>query len=265
MLSLVMCLCTGQYASAQTTKPEKPYHYEPNIPDVEAIDTLSALFIGNSFTFYFDTYSILQEIAASQGHKLNVRTALVGGYSFARHLVDPKTYAAIECFPDPYDYVFLQNQSQLNAQFAIDPDRFALVQTDAINLVERVREYSPEAYIILEATWASDVNSERFESKDDFDRCMWTGTCYLADACYCDVSPIGLAFAHVRENYPEINLLYKDHHHQSLAGAYLKSCVNYLLIYGGDFDEFVSNCTLEPEVAAKLRQAAKCTVEAVIY
>lgn len=260
--SLICCaaalLLAGTALSAQT-KPEKPYHYEPTIPKVAAKDTVRALFIGNSFTFYFDTYSLLQEIAASQGHCLQFKAAFVGGYSFARHLNDPKTYAAIETFR-PYDYVFLQNQSQLNAQYGRNPKQHALALEDARALVARVRQYSPDAKIFLEATWASDVNTEHFLSKEDFDKYMWKGTCAMAKACKTNVSPIGKAFAIARADSPKVKLLYKDNHHQSLAGAYLKACVNYLMIFGGDFDESVSNCTLPAKKAAAMREAAKKAV-----
>lgn len=247
------------FAAFAQTKADKPYHYEPTIPNVEARDTVYALFIGNSFTFYFDTYSLLKEIAASQGHCLQFKAAFVGGYSFARHLNDPKTYAAIESFR-PYDYVFLQNQSQLNAQYGRDPKRHALALQDARELVARVRQYSPDAKIFLEATWASDVNTEHFLSKEDFDRCMWKGTAAMAKSCKTDVSPIGKAFAIARADSPDVKLLYKDKHHQSLAGAYLKACVNYLMIYGEDFDGKVSDCTLPAQTAAAMREAARKTV-----
>lgn len=259
--SALLFAATSSVTFAQT-KADKPYHYEPSIPNVAAKDTLSALFIGNSYTFYFDTYSIMQEIAASQGHCLKVKAAFVGGYSFARHLADPKTLAAIEVFT-PYDIVFLQNRSQLNAQYARNPEQHALAMKDAKELVERVREYSPSARIFIEASWASDVNATQFDSKEDFDKWMWKGTCAMAEACKCEASPVGLAFGQARAKYPKVNLLYKDHHHQSLAGAYLKACVNYLLVYGGDFDSKVSNCTLPPATAEKMRKAARLTVDSL--
>lgn len=253
--AVILIFVIAANASAQT-KPDHPNHYEPSIPDVEAADTLRALFIGNSFTYVYDTYSLLQEIAASQAHRIDFKAAFVGGYSFARHLADPKTYAAIEKLPKPYDIVFLQNQSQLNALYGREPRRFALAAEDARELVARVKEYSPAARIFLEATWASDRNSRVFDSKEDFDKYMWKGTCAMAKRCRCSVSPIGHAFAIARAKYPDIDLLGRDHHHQSLAGAYLKACVNYLLIYGGDFDESASCCTLPADVAVKMQKAA---------
>lgn len=257
----VMGLCLLS-ASAQTQKKKRAYDYTAQPQSVAAVDTTSVLCIGNSYTFYYNTDQMLLEIAASQRHCLLVKAATVGGYSFASHLGDNKTTAAIENF-DTYDVVFLQNRSQLNAQIARNPKQYALAIDDAKQLAARVRAYSPDARIIFEASWASYVNTTHFNDFEDFDRYMLKGTRMLAKKNHAEISPLCTAFALARSQYPEINLLYKDRHHQSKAGAYLKSCVNYLLIFGGQFDANVSDCTVDPRQAKCLREVAYQTIRSM--
>ena len=59
---------------------------------------------------------------------------------------------------------------------------------------------------------------------------------------------------------PDLKLLGPDDHHQSIEGAYLKACVNYLLIVGKPFSGEPDCCGVDPEVAAFLRSVAEKTV-----
>ena len=74
------------------------------------------------------------------------------------------------------------------------------------------------------------------------------------------LSPIGDAFNLAMEIWPEGKLLGPDNHHQSLEGAYLKACVNYLLITGKPFSGSPACCGVNPEVAAFLRAVAQRVV-----
>lgn len=234
---------------------DQDYALQPQT--VACKDTIRVLCIGNSFTYFFNTENMLTEIAWSMGHCIKVRTAMPGGYSFGKHLADPKTYNQIEDTNNPYHVVFLQNQSQMNALYGRNPKQYKMAMKDACELSERVKEFSPKAKIFFEATWANPISSIGFSSFEEFDQHMWKGTSKMAKKCGGTVSPIGKAFALVRSRHPEINLLFADRHHQSKEGAYLKACVNYLMIYGGDFSEATSTCSLPKEVAKKLQTAAK--------
>ena len=68
------------------------------------------------------------------------------------------------------------------------------------------------------------------------------------------------AFAIVRKERPDINLYHTDNHHQSMYGSYLKSCVNYLVMFGEPFGDSPSDYLVEPEIAAYLRSVAEKTV-----
>lgn len=219
-------------------------------------DTTSVLCIGNSFTYFYDSYNMLKEIAWSQGHYLDVKAAYVGGYTFQRHLADLKTISAIESFNKPYEVVFLQNQSQVNAFYGRNPKQYKSICDDAVELAARVRTYSPDAVVYLESTWSYEPSDcGGFGTLEAFDKYLMLGTAKMAKASRCKLSPITLAFAAARAKHPEINLFYRDMKHQGPYGSYLKSCVNYLLMFGS-FDGPVSDCGLDPNQTAILRAIA---------
>lgn len=226
-------------------------------------DTLRALCIGNSFTYFYNSHDRLVELAKSEGHTLIMTASYVGGYTFNRHLHDLKTISAIEnaLYVGAYDVVFLQDQSQAFARYAENPDQYRLQLNDTRELVDRVRMHSPKALIWLEQTWAYPAgNCGGFGDMEKFDVLLRLGAERLSQETDTKVSPIGEAFAIVRADRPDLNLYEPDKKHQSLLGTYLKSCVNYLLIYGRPFGPHADNCTIDPETAAYLRSIAEKVV-----
>lgn len=236
----LLCLLTSMTLSAQ--KKEK-----------------NVLCIGNSFTYYHDSYKRMAELAESQGHKLKVNAQYVGGFTFQRHLNRDETMSAIVY--NQFDYVFLQDQSRTPALYGQDPVRCRLVADDAKELVERIRIYSPKATIWMEQTWSySEGNYGGFGSFEEFDRLLKVGTAKMAKKAGTLVSPIGEAFAICRTERPDINLYDADKKHQSALGTYLKACVNYLMIFGEPFNAKAADCGNDYEKAAYLRTLAERVV-----
>lgn len=221
--------------------------------------TLRVLCIGNSFTFFHDSNKRLEEIAASQGHTLETKACTVGGYTFQRHLKNDDTMGTI-CY-NKYDVCFLQDQSQNPAVYNRDTKAGRLIAQDAAELAERVRCYSPEVKIWVEHTWAySSGNCGGFCTMENFDLQLRDGTKKIAKKAHTEVSPIGEAFAIVRTERSDIDLYDKDKKHQSPLGTYLKSCVNYLLIYGEAFHGEVANCGYDAEKCKFLQDVAERVV-----
>lgn len=220
---------------------------------------VKVLCIGNSFTFFHDSNLRLEEIAASQGHNLKTRACTVGGYTFQRHLNNDNTCEAVR--GGGYDVVFLQDQSQSEAIYAEDTKAGQLLARDAAELAERVRIFSPKARVWLEQTWAYEAEGcGGFGTMENFDSLLREGTRKMAKKARTMVSPIGEAFAIARTERPDIDLYDPDRKHQSTLGTYLKSCVNYLLIYGEAFHGDVANCGYDAEKCAFLRSVAERVV-----
>lgn len=219
-------------------------------------DTMRILCIGNSFTYVCGASFMLKEIAWSQGHYLDVQDALKGGQTFGQHLNLSETAYRIGL--GGYEYVFFQNQSQTNAWYWQDRKGKKGIMDDALELAGRVRKFSPGACLVFEYTWAyPGLDNGGFASYKEFDTFLAKGTKKIAKAAEGVVSPIGRAFTICRNERPDIGLYADDDKHQNEYGAYLKACVNYLMIFGKPFDSNVQDCSLDPAKTAYLRSVAE--------
>ncbi|MBQ1683611.1 MAG: hypothetical protein II071_04970, partial [Bacteroidales bacterium] len=81
-----------------------------SLGNTEPAEEKNLLLIGNSFTYYFGEPVILQEIAFSQGLRLNITASLKGGQSFRQHCGLRMTSLSIK--KSVYDYAIIQGQSQ---------------------------------------------------------------------------------------------------------------------------------------------------------
>ena len=223
-------------------------------------DTLKVFCLGNSFTYYFGCPAILKEIAWKEGHYLDIASSLKGSWSMGPHLSMETTDDLVA--EGGYDYVFLQDQSQAPARVGKDRKKYDDLVRNIAAMAAKVRTASPDCKAVVENTWAY-KNREfgGFGSLEAFDKYGRKGSRIMAKAVgNAEVSPIAEAFAIVRKERPDINLYHTDNHHQSLYGSYLKSCVNYLVIFGEPFGDSPSDYLVEPEIAAYLRSVAEKTV-----
>ncbi len=217
------------------------------------------LCLGNSFSYYNHPVWRLQEIAASQGHELDVQCNLKGSQTLTDQYGLALSTEAIN--KAGYDYAFIQDQSQNPAKFASDPTTNASVNTYCKLLADKVRTASPSCQVILENTWSFTSGTYGgFNSYENFDALLASGCQTMATNANTWISPIGQAFALCRSTYPSINLYHSDSKHQGPNGAYLKACVNYLVIFGEKFDSNAANCGLDATVAANLRSIAEQVV-----
>ena len=223
-------------------------------------DTLKVLCIGNSFTYYLGCPAILKEIAWKEGHYLDMASSLKGGWSMGQHLSLETTNDLVA--EGGYDYVFLQDQSQAAARVGKDRKKYDNLIRNIAAMAAKVRTNSEDCKAVVEYTWAYAKNDYgSFGSLEAFDKYGKKGTRIMAKAVgNAEVSPIAEAFAIVRKERPDINLYHTDNHHQSLYGSYLKSCVNYLVMFGEPFGDSPSDYLVEPEIAAYLRSVAEKTV-----
>lgn len=220
-------------------------------------DGIRVLCIGNSFTYVHGTDVMLRQIAESQGVSIQIGKYLSGGYTFGRHLQNEDSRKVVEA--GDYDFAFLQDQSSNPARYARDKD--VQVYEDFKALKEYVKAFSPGCKVFLERTWGySGDNVQGFGTQENLDRYLAKGTAKMARKARTKVSPIGKAFDKAWKLRPEVKLLGDDNHHQSLEGAYLKACVNYLLITRKRFTGEPACCGVDPGTAAFLRSVAEKTV-----
>lgn len=223
-------------------------------------DTTRVLCLGNSFTYYCGCPVMLKEIAWKEGHYVDVSASLKGGRTMAQHLELEMTDDLVA--EGGYDYVILQDQSQAPAKVGKDRRGEAQLVRDMADMAAKVRTTSPGCKAVVECTWAyTGRENGGFKSYDEFYRCGIKGARIMAKAVGdAEVSPISKAFEIVRKERPDLNLYHTDNHHQCALGSYLKSCVNYLMIFGEPFGEDAADCMQDKEVAKYLRGVAERVV-----
>ena len=226
---------------------------------VEPKDTTRVLCVGNSFTYYNSCPLMLKQIAWSQGHYIDMSASLKGGWSMEKHI----DYAATDDLVKVggFDVVFLQDQSQGPAKVGFDRKENALVLESMVKMAEKVRSTSEDCHVVIECTWAyPGKKNGGFDSVAEFYKYAGKGAKVMAKAANAEISPIRDAFRLANMERPDIMMFSSDGYHQSAYGSYLKSCVNYLLLYGEKFGGNPSDCGLEPDRAAALREIAESVV-----
>ena len=219
-------------------------------------DTTKVLCIGNSFTYYLSCPQMLKDIAWKEGHYLDVSASLKGGWSMEKHLTYPTTDDEIN--QGGYDVVILQDQSQSAAQVGSDKKKYAANTANMVAMAQKVRTTSEDCRLLLECTWAyAGKKNGGFSCVTEFYENAGKGIKVMAKAAKAEVSPIRDAFRMANIERPDILLFVADGYHPSVYGSYLKSCVNYLTLFGEPFGENPSDCGLEAAKAAALRDIAE--------
>ena len=173
-----------------------------------------------------------------------------------QHLTYPTTEDEINL--GGYDVVILQDQSQSAAQVGSDRKKHAANIANIAAMADKVRSTSEDCRIVLECTWAyAGKKNGGFSCVTEFYKNAGKGVKVLAKAAKADVSPIRDAFRMANIERPDILLFAADGYHQSVYGSYLKSCVNYLTLFGEPFGLDPSDCGLEEDKAAALRDIAE--------
>lgn len=237
---------------------------------VEVRDTVKYLFIGNSYTYYHTYPMIFKEIAWHEGHYADCNIFISGGYTMKAHLANKYSREAVA--KGGYDYVFLQDQSILPTLIGTADDAGSVEQMQ--KMVDNVLKYSPKAKPIIEITWGRKHGNNAFgKYKPLLEKYPQFYTDYEAmqarlievvtaeaEAVGADLSPVGVAWRIVRRERPEIELYWRDAHHQSYAGSYLAAAVAYQVIYRTPFGKSAANAKLDPETATYLRSVAERVV-----
>lgn len=231
--------------------------YVQNLGTAIPGDTKKVLCLGNSFSYYSNPAWMLKEIAWNEGHYLNVKGHFKGSQNFGQHLELSFSTDAIDI--GGYDYAFIQDQSQNPATYGRDGT--ASIAANCTALANKIRAKSASCKVILEQTWTFSASSYGgFTDFATFENYNAQGAHAMAEAAGTWVSPIGVAFRIVREGSSGINLYHTDNKHQSVYGAYLKACVNYLVLYGEAFGNSPADCGIEASKAAYLRSVAEQVV-----
>ncbi|MBE6608094.1 MAG: hypothetical protein E7633_06035 [Ruminococcaceae bacterium] len=194
----------------------------------------SVLFIGNSYTYFGDMPTkTFEKAAKAAGYDVKVTSITSGGYTLLEFADSADKHGARvdeALAGKKYDFVIMQEQSQRPAS---DPIKFIEGLSALHNKVKTAADKE-----FLYSTWGRKAES------DDLTEAGWTSR-YMTDrlaASYtvggekigAEVCYVGLAFADIYENYPEINVYDPDCSHPSAIGSYLAGITIFAKIFGFD-------------------------------
>lgn len=184
-------------------------------------DPIKILFVGNSFTYFWNTPELVEAIGQELDTPINARQSTVGGSNLEQHWKEERNTNTIKLLEqEKWDYVILQDHS--------------LSTIDAKN---RFKEYTQKfirlikdkgATPILLMTWAYDSNPLMQEqiTKEYLE---------IGSKNNIMVIPAGSLWKKTRSLRPDLELFF-DNIHPSLNGSYL----NALLIFKSLTDKSIT-------------------------
>lgn len=193
-------------------------------------DTLRALFIGNSYMAVNNLPTLVSEVANAQGDYLIYDSNTPGGQTFQMHANNAINYQKMQA--QAWDYIILQGQSQ-EPSFPYEQVNTQTLPY-ALQLADSAKSIQPCSQVNFFMTWGRQNGDPQWDSINTFDKMnarLRAAYLRIADSAAAAVSPVGVAWKFVRDNYPNINLYQQDGSHPSLEGSYLAACVFYSALF----------------------------------
>ncbi|ASS49667.1 MAG: hypothetical protein CHH17_13210 [Candidatus Fluviicola riflensis] len=224
-----------------------------------AQDSMSVLFIGNSYTYANDLPNMTRQLAESAGKQLTVGSKTNGGYTFQNHTNDPLTWAAMH--QQNWDVVVLQAQSQ-EPSFPDDQVDTGTVPF-AKQLADSVAAINPCSNVMYYMTWGRENGDPQWAPISTFagmnDR-LYNAYMRMADTTESMVAAVGATWKYVRDNYPAIQLYVADGSHPSVAGSYLVACTFYTSLFQAPVTGATYTAGLDPQTVLQLQNAADLVI-----
>ena len=222
-------------------------------------DSAKVLFIGNSYTYFNNLPGMLTDLSTSLGDYVQPTSQVAGGATFQVHATNPATYTAINSAD--WDFVVLQAQSQ-EPSF---PDSQVNSETlpFAEQMADSIRNNSICSNILMFMTWGREYGDPQWVPISTFDGMnsrLRNAYIRMADSIDASISPVGVAWKYVRDNYPSIQLYSPDGSHPSLEGSYLAACTFYASLFRKSPVGASFTSSLAPATAANLQLSAATAV-----
>jgi hypothetical protein len=212
------------------------------------------LFIGNSYTYVNDLPALIRRLAASGGNRPGIETDMVavGGADLQRLYKETDAVARIR--KGCWDYVVLQEQSQLDG-YVTDPQKNSPEAfywgVHAFDKEIRARG----AHTVLFLTWPrKDV-----VFRNDL---LLAAFSKIAKETGAKVAPVGPAWEKAVQERPTMTLHAADGSHPNPYGSYLAACV-FFAVLSGRSPEGLATGNLPPADGAFLQRIAWRTVQEV--
>ena len=200
----------------------------------ESVDSLSVLFVGNSYTSFNNLPDLISSIASAMGDVLIVDGSLIGGATLQNHSQNNNTTNLIT--KGNWDFVVLQEQSQYPSfpLWQVEQDVFPY----ASELSELVSEFNECANTVFFMTWGRENGDQSncqswppvctYEGMDDLLRERYM---IMANDNNALVSPVGAVWRSLRDSGYDLSLYSSDGSHPSLTGSYVSAICFYTVLF----------------------------------
>ena len=203
-----------RYLSPLLVGQENPF---PKTPDQQIVTQAEEkiLFVGNSFTYYWNLPSIVESMAEEKGIFLDIHQSTAGGSTLKQHWngdKDLNTKALIE--NGSFTIVVLQDYS---SNPLIKPEESKEYFNRFIQLVK-----SNQGKGVIYGTWMFPaISQKKYDGVDPVQHALQP----VYNKTGSTIAPVGTAFRLFQKQHPEIPIFTSDNKHPSAVGSYLAACV----------------------------------------
>jgi hypothetical protein len=226
-----------------------------SIKNIAAQDTLSVLFIGNSYTSANNLPQLVQNLSTSAGKTLNIDSNMPGGFPLSSHLNDATTFSKIS--QGNWDYVILQEQSQIPT---IDYYRYNDMYPAMTDLKSVIEQYNPCAKIITYMTWGRRFGGQQCDPSGTYCSPVFANFNHMQDSltsAYLEISeqlniqcaPVGVTWQNIL-NDTTLVLHSGDNSHPNIDGSYVAA----LTIFSSIWKQGTSGLTYTAGLSNQLAQ-----------
>ena len=198
---------------------ENPFPKTPN-QQIATQAEEKILFVGNSFTYYWNLPSIVESMAEEKGLFLDIHQSTAGGATLKQHWngdKDLNTKALIE--NGSFTIVVLQDYS---SNPLIKPEESKEYFNRFIQLVK-----SNQGKGVIYGTWMFPaISQKKYEGVDPVQHALQP----VYNKTGSTIAPVGTAFRLFQKQHPEIPIFTSDNKHPSAVGSYLAACVFFKLL-----------------------------------
>jgi hypothetical protein len=171
------------------------------------------LFIGNSFTFYWNLPSQIEKMSIERGLNWNVTHFTVPSATLKIHWNNPDLISLLE--NEDFDHIIVQEHSTNILTNADGNSKFYFGQIRSIIPVStQIHFFSTWMYPSMEQF---NIDNEEYPIEESIKEIIEGTTTKLI--------PVGRAFKLFQEKHPQFSLLMEDEKHPNSNGSYLASCI----------------------------------------
>lgn len=172
-----------------------------------AKDTINVLFVGNSFTYFYNLPLVLNEMSAySDNLYINTKHSLVGGSTISDHLDKSKSETINLIENESFDFVVINHHSLAT----LDESKFISDSKKITNLIEKKNS---EPIFMITWSYRGSKNKQKEITNSYLKMCKELNVKYV---------PLGPVWNEVKKWSGDINL-YDDIKHPSKHGTYLNA------------------------------------------